>query len=134
MRTLQRLRPLTVVVLLALAASCKEATLSLGLPNQSCLNLFVIEGFDRPINAQVRPEVVPVGSARNLRVRVLPERDYPLGADLYDHCPTLALDRVRWAIVDSSVVLTRGTRRGGEAHGTGDRRGIVLGGIPRLPA
>ena len=113
METLRRLGPLAVVVLFVLAASCKEDTVSIGLPNQSCLNLFVVEGFDHPINAQVRPEIVPVGSSRSLRVRLLRKSEYFLGADLYDHCPPLSLDRVGWAIVDSSVA--RLEARGAEA-------------------
>ena len=115
-KTLRRLRPLAAGVLFAFAASCQEDTISLGLPNQPCVNLFVVEGFDRPINAQLGAEIVPVGSSRHLRVRVLQGREIG-GADLYDHCPRLSLDRVGWAIVDSSVA--RLETRGAEATLTG---------------
>ncbi len=118
MKSLRRLKLRALILLFALAASCKD-DIWIGLPPQvSCSDLLIVEPTEHPI-------MVPVGGSRTLRVRPRDRREYPPGTDRPKPCPPLSLlslDDLGWAVGDSSVARL-------EAHGAGATvTGLAIGG------
>ena len=111
MKTLRRLRPSAVVVLVALAASCEDTNFG-GLPPRPCNGLIGVE----PTGGFITPITLSVGSSQKFRVRLGDERE-GLNLDLYRHCPSMSLDKFEWTVNDPSVVRVEG--RGEEVTVTG---------------